>query len=383
MGPVIPCREAHRGQVRLRLQRGQQGPQGSPRWQGREPCRDDEPRAAGAARVHDHDRGLSHVHAHRRAARRARGSRSRWPCDASRTPSAGSLGDFHDPLLVSVRSGAKFSMPGMMETVLNIGLNDASVQGLAQFSGDARFAWDSYRRLIQMFGKTVLDIDGDRFAHALDSMKKARASPPTPTSPPSDLRDARGGVQGDRPRGVGPRLPAAPARAARPGHRGRLQLVEHRPRAAVPPQERISNDLGTAVNIVSMVFGNLGDDSGTGVCFTRDPSTGPHGRLRRLPAERAGRGRRLRASATPCRSPTSSSSTPRPTASCVRRCAGSRRTTATCATSSSRWSAASCGCCRPAWASGRPPRPSGSPRSSSTSTSSRSTRRSSASRASS
>ncbi|HQY33561.1 MAG TPA: PEP/pyruvate-binding domain-containing protein, partial [Actinotalea sp.] len=67
-----------------------------------------------------------------------------------------SLGDFHDPLLVSVRSGAKFSMPGMMETVLNVGLNDASVQGLAQFSGDARFAWDSYRRLIQMFGKTVL-----------------------------------------------------------------------------------------------------------------------------------------------------------------------------------------------------------------------------------
>ena len=85
-----------------------------------------------------------------------------------------SLGDFHDPLLVSVRSGAKFSMPGMMETVLNIGLNDASVQGLARFSDDERFAWDSYRRLIQMFGKTVLDIEGDMFAHTLDAMKHSR-----------------------------------------------------------------------------------------------------------------------------------------------------------------------------------------------------------------
>src|SRR5512133_2103228 len=84
------------------------------------------------------------------------------------------LGDFHEPLLVSVRSGAKFSMPGMMDTILNVGLNDASVQGLAKFSDDERFAWDSYRRLIQMFGKTVLEINGDLFAHALDDMKAAR-----------------------------------------------------------------------------------------------------------------------------------------------------------------------------------------------------------------
>jgi pyruvate,orthophosphate dikinase len=84
------------------------------------------------------------------------------------------LGDSVDPLLVSVRSGAKFSMPGMMETVLNIGLNDYSVGGLAEAGGDERFAWDSYRRLVQMFGKTVLDVDGDRFAHALDAAKKAK-----------------------------------------------------------------------------------------------------------------------------------------------------------------------------------------------------------------
>src|SRR6478752_2500958 len=84
------------------------------------------------------------------------------------------LGDFHEPLLVSVRSGAKFSMPGMMETVLNVGLNDAYVKGLAELAEDERFAWDSYRRLIQMFGKTVLDIDGDVFADTLDKAKAAK-----------------------------------------------------------------------------------------------------------------------------------------------------------------------------------------------------------------
>src|SRR3979411_2753983 len=84
------------------------------------------------------------------------------------------LGDRHDPLLVSVRSGAKFSMPGMMETVLNVGLNDASVKGLAEASGDERFAWDSYRRLLQMFGKTVLDIPGEVFSDALDKAKTAK-----------------------------------------------------------------------------------------------------------------------------------------------------------------------------------------------------------------
>src|SRR5690606_21469856 len=86
------------------------------------------------------------------------------------------LGQPDDPLLVSVRSGAKFSMPGMMETVLNVGLNDESVHGLAEQSGDERFAWDSYRRLIQMFGKTVMDVDGDLFEDAIDDLKRARGS---------------------------------------------------------------------------------------------------------------------------------------------------------------------------------------------------------------
>ena len=100
-----------------------------------------------------------------------------------------SLGDFHDPLLVSVRSGAKFSMPGMMETVLNVGLNDGSVEGLASFSGDPRFAWDSYRRLIQMFGKTVLDIDGARFSDALDAKKQARGVATDTGLTADDLRE--------------------------------------------------------------------------------------------------------------------------------------------------------------------------------------------------
>ena len=110
------------------------------------------------------------------------------------------LGDFHEPLLVSVRSGAKFSMPGMMETVLNVGLNDASVQGLAQFSGDERFAWDSYRRLIQMFGRTVLGLEGELFADALDKAKAGRGV--TSDVELDRRRPARPGrhVQGDRAR---------------------------------------------------------------------------------------------------------------------------------------------------------------------------------------
>ncbi len=188
-----------------------------------------------------------------------------------------SLGDFHDPLLVSVRSGAKFSMPGMMETVLNIGLNDASVQGLAQFSGDPRFAWDSYRRLIQMFGKTVLDIDGERFAHALDSMKKARGVSADTDLTAGDLEalveEFKGIVREesgrDFPQHPREQLDLAIEAVFNSWNTDRARLYRRK--------ERISHDLGTAVNVVSMVFGNLGADSGTGVCFTRDPSTGRTG----------------------------------------------------------------------------------------------------------
>jgi len=184
------------------------------------------------------------------------------------------LGDSNDPLLVSVRSGAKFSMPGMMETVLNVGLNDASVEGLAAFAGDARFAWDSYRRLIQMFGKTVLDIDGELFSSALDAKKKARGVEADTDLPADDLRTLVDEFKAivkkesgkDFPQQPREQLDLAIEAVFNSWNTDRARLYRRR--------ERISDDLGTAVNIVAMVFGNLGDDSGTGVCFTRDPSTG-------------------------------------------------------------------------------------------------------------
>ncbi|MFC4556229.1 pyruvate, phosphate dikinase [Georgenia faecalis] len=187
------------------------------------------------------------------------------------------LGDFYEPLLVSVRSGAKFSMPGMMETVLNVGLNDASVQGLAQFSGDERFAWDSYRRLIQMFGKTVLDVDGDLFAAALDDLKAERGVRDDVELGAEDLRGlvetfkqiVRAEAGRDFPQHPREQLDLAIEAVFGSWNTERAALYRRR--------ERIPNDLGTAVNIVTMVFGNLGETSGTGVCFTRDPSTGHSG----------------------------------------------------------------------------------------------------------
>ena len=187
------------------------------------------------------------------------------------------LGDVKDPLLVSVRSGAKFSMPGMMETVLNVGLNDETVEGLAKFSNNERFAWDSYRRLIQMFGKTVLDIDGDRFADALDHAKKAKGYTADTEMTAEDLKElvvvykaiVKEETGKDFPQTPRAQLDLAVEAVFNSWNTDRARLYRRR--------ERISDDLGTAVNVQSMVFGNLGADSGTGVCFTRDPSTGQQG----------------------------------------------------------------------------------------------------------
>ncbi|MCW3842153.1 pyruvate, phosphate dikinase [Micromonospora yasonensis] len=188
------------------------------------------------------------------------------------------LGDPDDPLLVSVRSGAKFSMPGMMETVLNVGLNDRSVVGLSrQAGGNDRFAWDSYRRLIQMFGKTVCDVPGEEFEHALDDAKRAKG---TNNDLDLDADDLRGLVDAYKKifaKHTGREFPQEP--------REQLNLAIHAvfdswnaERAVVyRRQERIPADLGTAVNVVAMVFGNLGSDSGTGVAFTRDPASGAQG----------------------------------------------------------------------------------------------------------
>ncbi|MFI7634174.1 pyruvate, phosphate dikinase [Nonomuraea sp. NPDC049400] len=185
------------------------------------------------------------------------------------------LGQADDPLLVSVRSGAKFSMPGMMETVLNIGLNDESVRGLAkQAGGNDRFAWDSYRRLIQMFGKTVLGIDGELFEHALDELKGRRQDTDLDAGELQRLVETFKGIVREQ---TGKDFPTDPREQMR------LAVMAvfdswNAPRAILyRRQERIPADLGTAVNIVAMVFGNLGNDSGTGVAFTRDPGSGRQG----------------------------------------------------------------------------------------------------------
>ena len=187
------------------------------------------------------------------------------------------LGDPDNPLLVSVRSGAKFSMPGMMETVLNIGLNDASVQGLARQSGNDRFAWDSYRRLIQMFGKTVLDIDGEHFEGAIDEAKNAKGTRNDLDLDASDLATLVETFKGvirehadrDFPQDPREQMDLAINAVFDSWNSDRAILYRRR--------ERIPGDAGTAVNVVAMVFGNLGMDSGTGVAFTRDPGSGQQG----------------------------------------------------------------------------------------------------------
>ncbi len=187
------------------------------------------------------------------------------------------LGDPADPLLVSVRSGAKFSMPGMMDTVLNIGLSDESVDGLAKQSGNERFAWDAYRRLIQMFGKTVLDIDAEHFSRALDAAKRAKGAASDTELNAEDLKALTATYKELVLEHAGREFPQDP--------REQMDLTVlavfnswNSPRAVLyRRQERIPADLGTAVSVVAMVFGNLGDDSGTGVAFTRDPGTGAQG----------------------------------------------------------------------------------------------------------
>ena len=187
------------------------------------------------------------------------------------------LGDPSDPLLVSVRSGAKFSMPGMMETVLNIGLNDESVLGLAAVSGNERFAWDSYRRLIQMFGKTVLDIDGDLFSDALDALKAERGVTGDTELTAEDLKGLVDTFKGIVKEQTGNDFPQDPRTQMDMGIEAVFRSWNTERARIYRRRERIPHDLGTAVNICTMVFGNMGENSGTGVCFTRDPSSGHSG----------------------------------------------------------------------------------------------------------
>ncbi len=187
------------------------------------------------------------------------------------------LGDPEDPLLVSVRSGAKFSMPGMMETVLNIGLNDASVAGLAARGDNERFAWDSYRRLLQMFGATVLHIDSEHFSDALDAAKQAKGTTADLDLDVEDLKALVGTYKKIIVHHAGREFPQDPreqldlaVKAVFDSWNGERAVLYRR-------SERIPEDLGTAVNVQAMVFGNQGMSSGSGVAFTRDPASGESG----------------------------------------------------------------------------------------------------------
>jgi len=184
------------------------------------------------------------------------------------------FGDPANPLLVSVRSGAKFSMPGMMDTVLNLGLNEATLHGLIKLTGNERFGWDAYRRFIQMFGRIVLEVSGERFEHALEAAKAKAGAKQDTDLDAAALRDlaaefrsiVREDTGRDFPEDAAEQLDLA-IKAVFASWFGK-RAEDYRKNQGIP------NDLGTAVNVVTMVFGNMGDDSGTGVAFTRDPNTG-------------------------------------------------------------------------------------------------------------
>ncbi|MEU7909214.1 pyruvate, phosphate dikinase [Actinoplanes sp. NPDC049118] len=188
-----------------------------------------------------------------------------------------SLGDPDDPLLLSVRSGGKFSMPGMMETILDIGLNDASVAGLARQSADERFAWDSYRRLIQMFGKTAFDVPGEDFETELVNARAAAGAATDADLTAAQLQDLVHAYKKVFQAHTGRDFPQAPHEQLFLAVTAVFKSWNAERAVLYRRQERIPQDLGTAVNVMAMVFGNRGTDSGTGVAFTRDPATGRRG----------------------------------------------------------------------------------------------------------
>lgn len=187
------------------------------------------------------------------------------------------FGDTEDPLLVSVRSGARASMPGMMDTILNLGLNDEAVEGFARKTGNARFAYDSYRRFIQMFSDVVMEISKPKFEAILDQVKEAKGAEFDTDLTAEDLQEVIQKYKALYKESIGAEFPQEP----------KIQLMEavkavfrswDNPRAIVYRRMNdIPGDWGTAVNVQAMVFGNMGNTSGTGVAFTRNPSTGENG----------------------------------------------------------------------------------------------------------
>ncbi|MBA2570379.1 MAG: pyruvate, phosphate dikinase, partial [Chloroflexi bacterium] len=188
--------------------------------------------------------------------------------------SAKGFGDAANPLLVSVRSGAKFSMPGMMDTVLNLGLNEGTLQGLIALTGNERFGWDAYRRFVQMFGRIVMDVSAERFDHAFDDIKRERGAEQDTDLDAEGLRETAARFRHIVREDAGRDFPEDPSEQLDLAIRAVFASWFGKRARDYREYNKIPHDLGTAVNVVTMVFGNMGDDSGTGVAFTRDPNTG-------------------------------------------------------------------------------------------------------------
>jgi len=184
------------------------------------------------------------------------------------------FGKRENPLLVSVRSGAKFSMPGMMDTVLNLGINDETVQGLVKLTGDERFAYDAYRRFIQMFSKIVLDTDPRDFEHVLDTYKERAGVKSDAEIPAAALKEMVVEFKQIAERQSGEPFPTDVYTQLHKAIEAVFSSWNNKRAIDYRNFNKIPHNLGTAVNVQSMVFGNMGNDSGTGVAFTRDPSTG-------------------------------------------------------------------------------------------------------------
>jgi pyruvate,orthophosphate dikinase len=184
------------------------------------------------------------------------------------------LGDAESPLLVSVRSGAVFSMPGMMDTILNLGLNDDTVTGLANLTGNPRFAYDCYRRFIQMFGDVVLGIEHYRFEQIIHDIKETRGVKFDTELAANDWKEAIGKYKQLVERATGKPFPQDPQEQLRKAIEAVFASWNNQRAIVYRRIHKIPDHLGTAVNVQMMVFGNMGDDSGTGVAFTRNPSTG-------------------------------------------------------------------------------------------------------------
>src|SRR5207253_6041155 len=184
------------------------------------------------------------------------------------------LGDAANPLLVSVRSGARESMPGMMDTVLNLGLNDDTVAGLARQTGNERFAWDAYRRFVGMFGRIVLNVPAEKLDHVFEQARQAAGARQDTDLNADNLRSMAQQLKDLIQKETGQPFPTDVLKQLELAIKAVFNSWMGRRAVDYRNQFKIPHDLGTAVSVVTMVFGNMGDDSGTGVAFTRDPSTG-------------------------------------------------------------------------------------------------------------